>query len=90
MQVSGPINTAKAGWSAVEDYAWKHDEQSMKGFSDDIDTLRFLYAVSHCAHGIRVQIRINRQVCSLSCSAFYFTHIWFAVAGRYTVLFSHL
>ncbi|THG97412.1 hypothetical protein EW026_g4581 [Hermanssonia centrifuga] len=32
-------NTAKQGWSAVEDYAWKYDVNSMKVFSEDIDTL---------------------------------------------------
>ncbi|PSS06613.1 hypothetical protein PHLCEN_2v3569 [Hermanssonia centrifuga] len=38
---SGEANPAnlKTGWSAIEDYAWKNDEQSMKVFSEDIDTL---------------------------------------------------
>ncbi|PSR71579.1 hypothetical protein PHLCEN_2v12543 [Hermanssonia centrifuga] len=35
----GNATNLKTGWSAVEDYAWRHDEQSMKVFSEDIDTL---------------------------------------------------
>ncbi|THG96094.1 hypothetical protein EW026_g5668 [Hermanssonia centrifuga] len=38
---SGEANPAnlKTGWSSVEDYAWRYDDQAMKVFSDDIDTL---------------------------------------------------
>ncbi len=41
MQGSGEANPAnlKTGWSAIEAYAWRNDEQSMKVFSEDIDTL---------------------------------------------------
>ncbi|PSR74777.1 hypothetical protein PHLCEN_2v9574 [Hermanssonia centrifuga] len=42
-KAKGPAETntpkLKTGWSAIEDYAWKNDEQSMKIFSEDIDTL---------------------------------------------------
>ncbi|PSS00870.1 hypothetical protein PHLCEN_2v4097 [Hermanssonia centrifuga] len=32
-------NIGKTGWSAIEDYAYKHDANSMKVFSEAIDTL---------------------------------------------------